>query len=140
MSQPLVELSGVTKSFDGVPALDAVSGTVEGGKITGLVGPDGAGKTTLIRLMTGLLLADAGSLTVLGHDPGSALDRIHASIGYMPQRFGLYEDLSVRENLDLYADLKGLPRRERASVFDELLHLPTSSALRAGWPASFPAA
>jgi ABC-2 type transport system ATP-binding protein len=117
-----VRLAGVTKRFGGaLPTLDAVSGSIRGGEITGLVGPDGAGKTTLIRLMTGLMQPDAGSVAVLGFDTRRDPARIQASIGYMPQRFGLYEDLSVQENLDLYADLRGLPKAERPAVFAELL-------------------
>ena len=118
----LVELRGVTKRFgDAAPALDAVSGTVGSGAITGLVGPDGAGKTTLIRLMAGLLEADSGSLVVLGNDPATAAASVHTQLGYMPQRFGLYEDLTVLENLTLYADLRALPLAERGAVFAELL-------------------
>ncbi|MFB2603086.1 ATP-binding cassette domain-containing protein, partial [Rhizobium phaseoli] len=120
--KPLVRIDAVTKCFgDAPPALDAVSGTIVGGAITGLVGPDGAGKTTLIRLMTGLMLPDAGTVEVLGFDTRKNAAGIQAAIGYMPQRFGLYEDLSVQENLDLYADLRGLPKSERAGAFDELL-------------------
>ncbi|KKZ86557.1 ATP-binding cassette domain-containing protein [Rhizobium phaseoli] len=120
--KPLVRIDAVTKCFgDAPPALDAVSGTIAGGAITGLVGPDGAGKTTLIRLMTGLMLPDAGTVEILGFDTRKNAAGIQAAIGYMPQRFGLYEDLSVQENLDLYADLRGLPKRERAGAFDELL-------------------
>ncbi|ANL48039.1 ABC transporter ATP-binding protein YbhF [Rhizobium phaseoli] len=120
--KPLVRIDAVTKCFgDAPPALDAVSGTIAGGAITGLVGPDGAGKTTLIRLMTGLMLPDAGTVEVLGFDTRKNAAGIQAAIGYMPQRFGLYEDLSVQENLDLYADLRGLPKSERAGAFDELL-------------------
>lgn len=118
----LVNLDGVVKRFgDGEPALDNVSGDVRGGEITGLVGPDGAGKTTLIRLMTGLMQPEAGRITVLGHDARTEAPAIQTAIGYMPQRFGLYEDLSVQENLDLYADMRGLPRRERSAIFEELL-------------------
>ncbi len=119
----LVVLDGVVKRFapDGPPALDGVSGSVRSGEITGLVGPDGAGKTTLIRLMTGLMAPDAGRLRVLGHDTATGAAAIQAGIGYMPQRFGLYEDLTVAENLDLHADLRGLPRHERPAAFAELL-------------------
>ncbi|WP_026783717.1 ATP-binding cassette domain-containing protein [Pleomorphomonas koreensis] len=118
----LVHLDGIVKRFGAdAPALDGVSGDIRGGEITGLVGPDGAGKTTLIRLMTGLMRPEAGSISVLGHDARTEAPAIQAAIGYMPQRFGLYEDLSVQENLDLYADMRGLPRRERPAVFDELL-------------------
>ncbi|MGO4569749.1 ATP-binding cassette domain-containing protein [Rhizobium sp. 2YAF20] len=117
-----VRLDGVTKRFgEAKPALDQVSGSIRGGEITGLVGPDGAGKTTLIRLMTGLMLPDAGKVDVLGFGTRERSADIQAAIGYMPQRFGLYEDLSVQENLDLYADLRGLPKQERAAVYDELL-------------------
>lgn len=120
--RPLVLLQGVGKRFGaGPPALRGIDGTVRAGAITGLVGPDGAGKTTLIRLMTGLLLPDEGKVEVLGHDTRREAERIHDRIGYMPQQFGLYEDLSVRENLDLYADLRGLPVEERPDVFAELL-------------------
>ncbi|PDV89859.1 multidrug ABC transporter ATP-binding protein [Rhizobium sp. H4] len=120
--KPLVRIDAVTKRFgDAPPALDSVSGTIAGGAITGLVGPDGAGKTTLIRLMTGLMLPDSGTVEVLGFDTRKNAAGIQAAIGYMPQRFGLYEDLSVQENLDLYADLRGLPKSERARTFDELL-------------------
>ncbi len=120
--EALVRLADVTKRFgDGPAALDAVSGEVKGGAITGLVGPDGAGKTTLIRLMTGLMMPDIGTVEVLGFDTQKNPAAIQASIGYMPQRFGLYEDLSVQENLDLYADLRGLPKAERTSAFEELL-------------------
>ncbi|OWV76519.1 multidrug ABC transporter ATP-binding protein [Rhizobium sp. R339] len=120
--RPLVRIDGVTKRFaDAPPALDAVSGVIGGGAITGLVGPDGAGKTTLIRLMTGLMLPDAGTVEILGFDTRKNAAGIQAAIGYMPQRFGLYEDLSVLENLNLYADLRGLPKSERAGAFDELL-------------------
>ncbi len=128
MAEALVQLRAVSKRFGaGPPALDGIGGTVEAGAVTGVVGPDGAGKTTLIRLMAGLLPADGGSLLVLGLDPASAAGEIHEEIGYMPQRFGLYDDLSVEENLQLYADLRGLPPPERAAVFERLLAF---SALR----------
>jgi drug efflux transport system ATP-binding protein len=122
MSEDFVRIDGVSKTFGpATPALDQIAASIKGGEITGLVGPDGAGKTTLIRLMTGLLLPDAGTLSVLGFDTRRDAASIQAAIGYMPQRFGLYEDLSVQENLDLYADLRGLPKTERPTVFDELL-------------------
>ncbi|MGH6806019.1 MAG: ABC transporter ATP-binding protein, partial [Ensifer adhaerens] len=120
--EPFVRISGVVKRFGkGAPALDHIDGEILGGRITGLVGPDGAGKTTLIRLMTGLMLPDEGKVDVLGFDTAKDPASIQASIGYMPQRFGLYEDLSVQENLDLYADLRSLPLAERAATYDELL-------------------
>src|SRR5262249_15532781 len=114
MSEPLVKLSGITKRFGATdtPALSDISDEIQAGQITGLVGRDGAGKTTLIRFMTGLLLPEQGSLAVLGFDTRREQAQIHAGIGYMPQRFGLYEDLSVLENLRLYADLRDLPQRD----------------------------
>ncbi|WP_018237341.1 ATP-binding cassette domain-containing protein [Ensifer sp. BR816] len=119
---PFVRLSSVSKRFgEAPPALDSIDGVIAGGRITGLVGPDGAGKTTLIRLMTGLMLPDQGTVEVLGYDTRKDPASIQAAIGYMPQRFGLYEDLSVQENLDLYADLRGLPLAERGRTFAELL-------------------
>lgn len=119
---PFVRIVDVVKRFgDAPPALDHIGGEILGGRITGLVGPDGAGKTTLIRLMTGLMAPDEGKVEVLGFDTVTNAADIQAAIGYMPQRFGLYEDLSVQENLNLYADLRGLPLGERAATFDELL-------------------
>ncbi|HWR03821.1 MAG TPA: ATP-binding cassette domain-containing protein [Humidesulfovibrio sp.] len=108
-------------SKDAPPALDGVSASVRPGCITGLVGPDGAGKTTFIRLMAGLLDATQGALSVLGLDPAAQARELHERIGYMPQKFGLYEDLSVAENLRLYAEVRGLPGAERAATFDRLL-------------------
>ncbi len=123
MAQPLVDIRDVVKRFGpgAEPALKSLSIQVQGGRITGLVGPDGAGKTTLIRLVTGLLVPDQGSISVLGYDSRTQAAAIHRAVGYMPQRFGLYEDLTVQENLKLYADLRGLPQQGRAAVFGELL-------------------
>jgi len=122
MAEPLVSLSDVSKRFGETRALREVSAEIRGGLITGLVGPDGAGKTTLIRLMTGLLTPDGGQITVLGADTHDAPQTVQGHIGYMPQRFGLYEDLSVMENLTLYADLRNLAETERHDRFAELLH------------------
>ncbi|MDD3799724.1 MAG: ATP-binding cassette domain-containing protein [Novosphingobium sp.] len=109
--------SGIAKAFGpGVRALDGVDIEILPGKVTGLVGPDGAGKTTLIRILAGLMAPDAGTVAILGGAPSERLD----DIGYMPQRFGLYEDLTVRENLTLYAQLRGLPGDEHEAVFARL--------------------
>lgn len=120
-------IQGLSKSFqvDGrqIQALDAVSLSLSAGVVTGLIGPDGAGKTTLMRLAAGLLLPDAGQLRVLGFDVGREPLAVQSRIGYMPQRFGLYEDLSVRENLDLYADLQGVPKPERAERYGQLMDM-----------------
>jgi len=103
------------------PALCGLSLRVVAGKITGLVGPDGAGKTTLLRIVTGVLSPDSGEVRVLGTDVVAEPARVQASVGYMPQHFGLYEALSVDENLDLYADLQGLAGAERAARFNRLM-------------------
>ncbi|MBI3228996.1 MAG: ABC transporter ATP-binding protein [Burkholderiales bacterium] len=91
------------------------------GSITGLVGPDGAGKTTLLRMMAGLLTPTSGSLRVLDCDPAQDASSLHLQLGYMPQKFGLYEDLSVLENLELYADLRNVLGQAREQSFRKLL-------------------
>jgi ABC-2 type transport system ATP-binding protein len=106
-----------------VQALDGVSLEVEHGTLTALVGPDGAGKTTLIRLATGLMTADSGELKILGVDVASDPQQVQDRIGYMPQKFGLYEDLSVQENLDLYADLHGVTAGERRQRYPRLMEM-----------------
>ncbi|MGY4395896.1 ABC-2 type transport system ATP-binding protein [Sphingomonas sp. UYAg733] len=120
MTDAVAIADGIVKAFvkGGTPALDGVSMTIEPGKMTGLVGPDGAGKTTLIRILAGLIVPDRGEARVFGK-PATAADR--SMIGYMPQRFGLYEDLTVIENLRLYADLRALPADEREASFNRLL-------------------
>ena len=120
MTQVIAIAEGVVKRFAKAPqrALDDVSITIESGKMTGLVGPDGAGKTTLIRILAGLIDPDGGRAQVLGR---TATEADRSRIGYMPQRFGLYEDLTVMENLVLYADLRGLPASEREANFTRLL-------------------
>lgn len=104
-------------------AVDGISMMARKGELTALVGPDGGGKTTLIRMIAGLLTPDSGSLDVLGHDVRSDPRAVQDRIGYMPQRFGLYEDLSVQENLDLYADLHGVPAAARRARFARLLDM-----------------
>ena len=93
------------------------------GELTALVGPDGSGKTTLLRLIAGLYKATSGSLNVLGVDVSKNPQAVQDRISYMPQRFGLYEDLSVQENLDLYADLHGVPKDVRGQRFKRLLEI-----------------
>lgn len=110
-----VTIKNLTKTFDKTTAIDNLSLNIEKGKITGLIGADGAGKTTLIRLIIGILLPDSGNIEVLGYNPtalressSSNSNLLHLPLGYMPQKFGLYEDLTVIENLRLYAELKGI--------------------------------
>src|SRR5690606_15438436 len=132
-----IELRGVTTTFDGPRALEGLTADIRPGRLTGpagpdggattapmgltaaplepsgltgLVGPDGAGKTTLMRIMAALMAPSGGAVRVADHDVVTESERVHSIIGYMPQRFGLYEDLSVWENLRLYADLRGVDR------------------------------
>ena len=106
-----------------VRALDGVSLGIPPGTLAALVGPDGAGKTTLLRLITGLLLPDAGELKVLGVDVATNPQQVQERISYMPQKFGLYEDLSVQDNLNLYADMHGLSAGERRERYPQLLEM-----------------
>jgi len=126
-NETALEVNGVSKTFHvgkrEVPALQDVSFRARHGVVTGLIGPDAAGKTTLMRLAAGLLLPDAGSISVLGLDAATQSLAVQGIIGYMPQRFGLYEDLSVQENLDLYADLQGVPETARPARYAELMHM-----------------
>ncbi len=119
--EPGVRIEGVVKRFGNVVALQGLDATILPGRLTGLVGPDGAGKTTLMRLMAGLMAPSAGHVRVEGVDTVSGQSRIAGLTGYMPQRFGLYEDLSVIENLRLYAALRGLPPHDRQHQFERLL-------------------
>ncbi len=122
MTTPLVTIAALVKTFGAArPAIDGLSATIAAGQVTGIVGPDGAGKTTLMRLMAALMTPTSGTITVCGFDVATASAAIHDTIGYMPQRFGLYEDLTVIENLNLYADLRGVVDAERRSTFDRLL-------------------
>jgi ABC-2 type transport system ATP-binding protein len=118
----------IRKSFrrdtgDVVQALDGVSFDIGQGTLAALVGPDGAGKTTLLRLVAGLMLAEAGVLQVLGIDVAADPQQVQTRIAYMPQKFGLYEDLSVLENLNLYADLHGVTAQERQKQYARLMEM-----------------
>ncbi len=122
--EPALRIEALTKTFPPeVTALDGFGATIRAGAITGLIGPDGAGKTTLMRLIAGLLVPDAGRILVFGTDVVSNPARVQAQLGYMPQRFGLYEDLTVQENLDLYADLQNVPLQARPERYGQLLHM-----------------
>lgn len=118
---------GVSKTFLtgdlSVRALQSVDISIQVGKVTGLIGPDGAGKTTLMRLAAGLLRPDEGSIHALDINVVEQPLEVQSLVGYMPQRFGLYEDLSVQENLDLYADLQGVAKAERSARYQELMHM-----------------
>jgi ABC-2 type transport system ATP-binding protein len=126
-ASPALRLEDVRRSFRSgkrmITALAGITASAAHRAVTGLIGPDGAGKTTLMRLIAGLLRVDAGRIEVLGLDVAREPLAVQARLGYMPQRFGLYEDLSVRENLDLYADLQGVPQAVRRERYAELLHM-----------------
>lgn len=119
----VVEIHNLTKKFTNpdIMALDDVSFSLPEGKVIGLVGPDGAGKTTLIRLLLGLLESTSGKMSVLNLNPLTQTHQLHQVIGYMPQKFGLYEDLTIEENMNLYADLKELSASEKQQQFEWLL-------------------
>ena len=118
---PAARLAELRKAFGPLVALDGLTAELPAGKILGLVGPDGAGKTTLIRLLAGLMEPTSGRVEVLGRKPSAEGGTTQAEVGYMPQRFGLYEDLSVFDNLTLYANLRALDRATRERRFKELL-------------------
>jgi len=113
-----------------VKALDGISIQVRSRALTALVGPDGAGKTTLLRIAAGLLLPDSGQMHVLGLDAAKEPQRIQDRISYMPQRFGLYEDLTVSENVDLYADLHGVTPAQRAQRYPRLMEMTALEPFR----------
>jgi ABC-2 type transport system ATP-binding protein len=119
MTRPIV-VDGITKRFGGVVALDAVSLDVADGEIFGLVGPDGGGKTTLFRILTTLLIPDAGSASVLGLDAVRDMWSIRERVGYMPGRFSLYPDLSVEENLKFFASVFGTSVSEGYAIIEPI--------------------
>lgn len=121
LDKNILEINNLTKKFGDNLVIDNISMNIGKGDIIGLVGPDGAGKTTLIRLMLGLLEPSSGNIEILGFNPVSDSDKLHQIVGYMPQKFGLYEDLTVQENLELYADLKGLTEEEKSEYFKVML-------------------
>jgi len=121
MTDAIVEVSGLSKRFGGVPAVDDLSFTAQRGEILGLVGPDGAGKTTTLRVLAGILPADAGSVCVAGGDVVRDPEAAKSRISYMPQQFGLYEDLTVDENIRFYAALFEVDARMREPRAAQLL-------------------
>ncbi len=111
---PAIQVQGLTKRYGSRAVVDDVTIALAPGRICGFLGPNGSGKTTTIRMLCGLLTPDAGSGTCLGLDIVTQARQIKRQVGYMTQRFGLYEDLSIRENLDFIARLFGLPQRREA--------------------------
>jgi ABC-2 type transport system ATP-binding protein len=128
MTSPALQLDGVRKSFrretgETVLALDNISFSIAKGGLAALAGPDGAGKTTMLRLLAGLMKADGGTVSVLGFDAAKDSQAIQSRISYMPQQFGLYDDLTVRENLDLYADLHGVTAENKRTQYASLMEM-----------------
>jgi ABC-2 type transport system ATP-binding protein len=116
-----IQTDNLTKKFNGLTAVDGLSLSVAEGELFGLVGSDGAGKTTTIRLLTAIMEPTSGDCRVMGLHTLRDAEAVKGEIGYMSQRFGLYPDLTVQENIDFYADIFGLPRRGRGHRIDELL-------------------
>src|ERR1700751_391850 len=121
--QSVIDVRDVTIKFGAFTAVDHVSLSVNKGEVFGLLGPNGSGKTTLIRALCGLLPLAHGSAMVLGHDVTCDADRIRSSIGYMSQKFSLYEDLTARENMDFYAGIYGISAADARARKAELTEL-----------------
>jgi ABC-2 type transport system ATP-binding protein len=121
MADDIIETRNLRREFDGVVAVDDVSLTVREGEVFGLVGPDGAGKTTCLRVLSGVMKPTSGSVVIEGHDVVADPESIKLSVGYMPQTFGLYGDLTVMENLEFYADLYQVPPAVRPDRIQRLL-------------------
>src|ERR1700693_4761209 len=128
--ETIIETRGLTKRFGELTAVDHLDLTIAEGEIFGLVGPDGAGKTTTLRLLCGLMDPTEGSATVVGHDVTKETDLVKDQIGYMAQRFGLYTDLTVDENMNFYADLFGIIGREREELTARLLRMTRMEPFR----------
>jgi ABC-2 type transport system ATP-binding protein len=116
-----IKTEGLTKSFNGLKAVNDLTLTVPQGEIFGLVGPDGAGKTTTMRLLTAIMEPSGGEAWVAGYHIGQQAEALKDAIGYMSQRFGLYPDLTVMENIQFYADIYGVPRKGREEKVNRLL-------------------
>lgn len=120
MAGASIRFEGLTRRFGDNLAVDALSFSVSAGELFGIVGPDGAGKTTTLRMLAGVLRPSEGTAHVAGVDVAKQPEHAKPHIAYMAQKFGLYEDLTVRENLDFYADLYGVPRSERPARLERL--------------------
>jgi ABC-2 type transport system ATP-binding protein len=126
----IVRAENLTRRFGTLTAVDHVNLDIAEGEIFGLVGPDGAGKTTTIRLLCGLMDPTEGSISVCGHDVAKELDAVKDQIGYMAQRFGLYQDLTVDENMSFYGDLFGVMGKEREELASRLLRMTRMEPFR----------
>src|SRR5690349_9330860 len=121
--EAIIQTRDLTRRFGELTAVDHLTLEISRGEIFGLVGPDGAGKTTTLRMLCGLLDPDEGEIRIGGQSVQSNLLAIKDRIGYMAQRFGMYLDLTVEENLLFYADLFGIPDSQRDPLMVKLLHM-----------------
>ena len=128
--EPVIDIHDLTKRFGVLTAVDHLTLTVAPGEIFGLVGPDGAGKTTTLRMLCGLMNPDEGSARVAGHDVVRDPQAVKDRIGYMAQRFGLYVDLTVQENMAFYGDLFDITGAERETLTTELLRMTRMEEFR----------
>ena len=115
-----IQVQNISKSYNKIKAIDAISFEVKEGELFGLIGPDGAGKTTIFRILTTLLLANEGSATVAGYDVIKDYKAIRNSVGYMPGKFSLYQDLTVEENLDFFATIFGTTIEENYDLIKDI--------------------
>ena len=123
MTRDVVQTSGLTKKFGSLVAVDHMDLSVKSGEILGFLGPNGAGKTTTVRILCGLMMPTSGTATVVGHDVVTEPEEVKQRIGYMPQAYGLYDDLTVDENLEFFGSVYRVPRDERRKRADEILRL-----------------
>jgi ABC-2 type transport system ATP-binding protein len=128
--EPIIQTHDLTRRFGDLTAVDHLNLSIAAGEIFGLVGPDGAGKTTTLRMLCGLVNPSEGSATVAGHDVMRQSQAVKDRIGYMAQKFGLYLDLSVQENMDFYADLFGIIGQERKELTARLLRMTRMEPFR----------
>jgi len=128
--EPIIETRDLTRRFGSLLAVDCLNLAVARGEIFGLVGPDGAGKTTTLRMLCGLMDPTSGSARVAGHDSARESQAVKDRIGYMAQRFGLYQDLTVEENMVFYADLFGIVGQEREALTARLLRMTRMEPFR----------
>lgn len=138
---PVIQVNELTRKFGSYTAVDRVSLTVRERDIFGFLGPNGSGKTTLIRMLCGILIPTSGEAKVMGYDVVYESEEVKKSIGYMSQQFSLYSDLTVLENINFYARIYGIPRRQRKERIDEVINIveikpylnQLSGALSGGW-------
>src|SRR4051794_4287559 len=127
---PVVEIQELTKRFGEFTALDRLSITLQRGQILGFVGPNGAGKTTAIKILVGLMRPTSGSARIAGSDCVHDAHRIKRLVGYMPDRFGVYDNMRVREYLDFFAAAFGIHGRQRTRRIDEVLETTGSGYMQ----------